>query len=60
MTKQLPRFYVHTRLSGIGNVIRDPHQVIDRMNNEVIDEYTSKKAAQMDCDTLNRVEGQAL
>ena len=49
-----PRFYVHTRLSGIGNKLRDPHQVIDRMTNEIIDEYASKKAAQMDCNARNR------
>jgi hypothetical protein len=53
MNNTLPRFFVHTSLSGIGNKIKDPHRVVDRLTNEVIDEYKSKLAAHMHCKTMN-------
>ena len=53
MDNALPRFFVHTVTSGIGDKIRDPHRVVDRLTNETIDEYTSKRAAQMHCKTMN-------
>lgn len=47
----LPRFYVKTRPgSPVGRKDRTPHTVIDRTTNEVVDEYTSARAAQMHAD----------
>lgn len=46
------RFYVHTISAGV-NRPRMPHLVVDRLSNQVVDEYASKRAAQMHCDQWN-------
>lgn len=50
----MSNYYVHTIRSGVGNKVRNPHLVIDRRTNETVDEYASKRAAQMDAADRNK------
>lgn len=43
----IPRYVVRERRSGIGNRTAAPYQVVDLLENRVVDEYRSKRAATM-------------
>jgi membrane protein required for beta-lactamase induction len=47
-----PRYQVSTRTSQVSK-IREPHMVVDTSTNQIVDEYASKKAAQMHAAQLN-------
>lgn len=49
------RYVVRTVTSQV-RAIRTPHRVIDTLDNSIVDEYASKRAAQMDADHRNGLE----
>lgn len=52
--KPAPRYIVHTVLqSGVGRTVREPYWVIDTTTNLPVDQYSSKRAAQLDAKFRN-------
>lgn len=51
------RFEVH-EVSQLFRTVREPYQVVDTATNEIVDEYASKRAAQMDARQRNEETGE--